>query len=105
MATASLPTTRIALVTGAAQGIGEAIALRLADDGLAVALNDIPQKQELAAVVASAIQRKGGRAILVLGDVSVEGDVASMIDKTVAELGGLDVVSLITYAGPVNAAS
>ena len=99
MATAGLPTIRIALVTGAAQGIGEAIALRLADDGLDVALNDIPQKQELTVAVASAIERKGRRAILVPGDVSVEGDVVSMIDKTVAELGTLDVVSFLTYAG------
>ena len=42
MPAAVLPSTRVALVTGAAQGIGEAISLQLADDGLDIALNDIP---------------------------------------------------------------
>ncbi|OBZ77781.1 Diacetyl reductase [(S)-acetoin forming] [Grifola frondosa] len=79
-------TVRIAFVTGAAQGIGEAIALRLADDGLDVAVNDIaPKGEELAAVV-KAIEAKGRRAIAVPGDVSSEEEMIAMIDKVVEVL-------------------
>ena len=86
------PASRIALVTGAAQGIGEAIALQLADDGLDVAINDIPQKEGQLADVAKAIEAKGRRALIVCGDVSAECDVASVVSRTVTGLGGLDVV-------------
>ncbi|KAI0711419.1 NAD-P-binding protein [Earliella scabrosa] len=86
------PASRIALVTGAAQGIGEAIALQLADDGLDVAINDIPQKEGQLADVAKAIEAKGRRALIVCGDVSAERDVASMVSRTVTGLGGLDVM-------------
>ena len=86
------PASRIALVTGAAQGIGEAIALQLADDGLDVAINDLPQKEGQLADVAKAIEAKGRRALIVCGDVSAEYDVASVVNRTVTGLGGLDVV-------------
>ncbi|OBZ77547.1 L-2,3-butanediol dehydrogenase [Grifola frondosa] len=83
---------RVALVTGAAQGIGESIALRLADDGLDVAVNDIPSKSDQLASVVKAIEAKGRRAVAVPGDVSSETDTITMVDKTVEILGGLDVV-------------
>ena len=83
-----LPATRIAIVTGAAQGIGEAIALRLADDGLDVAIFDLPVKLEQLEAVARSIEDKGRRCLVGTGDVTLEKDVAAMIDKTVHELGG-----------------
>ena len=86
------PLIRVALVTGAAQGIGEAIALQLAQDGLDVAINDIPSKKLQLEEVATAIEGKHRRALVVCGDISSEDDVSSMVSKTVAELGGLDVV-------------
>ena len=85
--------TRVAFVSGAAQGIGLKIALRLADDGLDVAVNDIPSKKAELEEVVSQIKAKGRRAIAITGDVSVEEDVRNAIDKVVADLGGLDVVS------------
>lgn len=84
--------TRVAIVTGAAQGIGRSIALRLAADGLDVAVNDVQsQKQALDAVV-SEIQAKGRKAVALTADVSSEEDVKNMVEKTVEQLGRLDVV-------------
>ncbi|KAI0727482.1 hypothetical protein C8Q72DRAFT_840256 [Fomitopsis betulina] len=88
---------RVAFVSGAAQGIGLKIALRLADDGLDVAVNDLPAKKTELEELVSQIKAKGRRAIAVFGDVSVEDDVRNAIDKVVADLGGLDV--LVANAG------
>ncbi|KAH7907063.1 hypothetical protein BJ138DRAFT_1160996 [Hygrophoropsis aurantiaca] len=82
----------IALVTGAAQGIGQAIALRLANDGFDVALNDIPSKKEQLDTVAREVNATGHKALVVCADVSIEDDVAAMIKVTVEKLGGLDVM-------------
>ncbi|KAI9056942.1 NAD-P-binding protein [Trametes sanguinea] len=92
MSTTTAEPTRIAIVTGAAQGIGEAIALRLADDGLDVAVMDLPAKEAQLEAVAQAIRAKGRRGIAILGDVSVEADMENTVEKTVRELGGVDVM-------------
>ncbi|EED82657.1 predicted protein, partial [Postia placenta Mad-698-R] len=83
---------RVAIVTGAAQGIGRAIALRLADDGIDVALNDVPGNVDNLARVAEEIQAKGRRAITIPGDVSVEVDVKTLVDRTAAALGSVDIM-------------
>lgn len=107
-------TTRIAIVTGAASvGIGRGIALRLAEvggvrnnpanehliygflcyqDGLDVAINDLQEKSEQLEGLAKEIREKGRRCITFCGDVSEEANVKALVDKVVAELGGLDVV-------------
>jgi len=84
--------TRVALVTGAAGDLGRAIALRLADDGLDVAVNDLPSRRDDVQKVVQEIKAKGRKSIPVVGDVSVESDVQEMVNKTVAELGGIDVM-------------
>ena len=87
------PTTKVkvALVTGAARGIGHAIALRLAEDGFDVAVNDLPGTPELDELVKE-IQGKGRRSLCVPADISLEPEVENIIQQVVHELGSLDVV-------------
>ena len=86
-------TPRVALVTGASQGIGRAIALRLARDGIDVAINDISAKKTQIEDVVSEIQGLGRKSIPLIADVSVEEEVKKMVADTVQSLGSLDIVS------------
>ncbi|KDQ22614.1 hypothetical protein PLEOSDRAFT_1109712 [Pleurotus ostreatus PC15] len=92
MSTDSTPTHKVAIITGAAQGIGRAIALQLAADGLAVMISDIASKLDQLNTVAMEIQSKKGRAQVVLADVSSESDVNNLVAKTKEAFGGLDVM-------------
>jgi len=82
----------VALVTGSAQGIGRGIALRLADDGFDIAVNDISANKPNLASLAEEIRSKGRKALEVVADVSVEDEVKGMVESAVKELGGLDVM-------------
>ncbi|KAN0130074.1 hypothetical protein V8E53_012019 [Lactarius tabidus] len=87
----ALTTTKVALVTGAARGIGRAIALRLAHDGLNVAVNDRTSSLELDGLVRE-IESKGRRSLAVPADISLEPEVEKTVQKVVQDLGSLDVM-------------
>ncbi|RDB31129.1 Diacetyl reductase [(S)-acetoin forming] [Hypsizygus marmoreus] len=87
----------VALVTGASQGIGRAIALRLAKDGFDIAINDIPSSKAKLESLSKEITEKGRKVCTAVGDVSSEDAVKNMISTVVKDLGGLDV--LVANAG------
>ena len=87
---------RIALVTGAARGIGKAIALALAEAGADVAVNYRARDAD-ALAVADAVRNLGRRTMTVRADVSDSSAVKSMVDAIADELGGVDV--LVNNAG------
>ncbi|MHC3003971.1 3-oxoacyl-ACP reductase FabG [Gordonia metallireducens] len=85
-----MSTQKTAIVTGAARGIGAAVAKRLADDGLAVAVLDLDA--DACADTVKAITDKGGKAIAVGANVADEASVQAAVEKVAAELGGPTVV-------------
>ncbi|MBM4148127.1 MAG: 3-oxoacyl-[acyl-carrier-protein] reductase [Lentisphaerae bacterium] len=86
---------KVALVTGAARGIGRAIAERLAAEGADIALCDL--KEEWLADTAEAVAGAGRRAIRVAADVGNAAGVQAAVDKVVQELGRVDI--LVNNAG------
>ena len=79
------------IVTGASRGIGQAVALRLAADGFAVAVNYAGSAVKANETV-EAIRAKGGKAIAIQGDVSNEDDVVRLFSETKQAFGRVDVV-------------
>jgi 3-oxoacyl-[acyl-carrier protein] reductase len=94
--TAVLGAKQVAIVTGAARGIGAAIALRLGRDGYAVVVNYAGSADEAATVV-NAICEAGGQAVAVQADVADPSAVRHLFDAAVAQFGGVDV--LVNNAG------
>jgi 3-oxoacyl-[acyl-carrier protein] reductase len=86
----------VALVTGGGTGIGRATSLALARRGAAVAVNYSRSRAEAEETVAE-ITALGGHALAVQADVSRDAEVRAMVERVVAELGGLDL--LVNNAG------
>lgn len=86
---------KVVFITGAAQGIGQAIAVRLASDGADLALYDL--KEEGLQETRAKVEALGRRALTIGDDVTDKQALAAAVDRTVEELGGFDV--MINNAG------
>ncbi len=86
---------KVAAVTGGANGLGEAIALRLGEEGAAVALLD--RDEQRGREVAAQLQERGIRALFATADVTREDQVRAALDQAAQTLGGLHV--LVNNAG------
>jgi 3-oxoacyl-[acyl-carrier protein] reductase len=87
---------KVSLVTGSSRGIGRSIALALAREGSAVAVN-YSTSSEAAGEVAEEIRKLGQKAIVVKADVAVKSDVDAMFKKVIDEFGKIDI--LVNNAG------
>jgi NADP-dependent 3-hydroxy acid dehydrogenase YdfG len=90
---------KVALVTGASSGIGEATALCLAEAGATVALS--ARRVERLTELVARIEGVGGQALAIPGDMAVEADARRAVSETVAAFGRIDV--LINSAGVMQA--
>ena len=97
----SIPTStmegKVALITGGRRGIGKALALAFAEAGADVSICSRTDEGGELEAVADEIRKIGRRALAIKADVSSRVDVENMVGKTVAELGGIDV--LLNSAG------
>lgn len=92
-------TDRVAVVTGAGQGVGEGIARRLAAEGAAVVV--AARRAETGEPVAEAIRAVGGEATCIVTDVTERASIEACIATTVERFGRLDVVVHNAFAGGV----
>jgi len=92
---------KVAIVTGGAQGLGQAICWRLADEGCHVVVADLKEEQakETADAIATRETAQGSKAMAIAVDVTNEEQVEALVEKTVAEFGRLDIV--VSNAGVV----
>ncbi|KAF5323208.1 hypothetical protein D9758_017310 [Tetrapyrgos nigripes] len=90
---------KTAIVTGAAKGIGRSIALRLAQDGFNVAMNDVASQRDRLVSLSEEIRALGlgSESSIHVGDVSVEEEVKGMVEEVERRFGGVDV--MIANAG------
>jgi 3-oxoacyl-[acyl-carrier protein] reductase len=88
--------TRVAIITGSGRGIGRAIALKLAEVGATVVVNDIGDAQPVEAVVKE-IKAMGKQCLAVMADVSSAADVTRLVEETIAAFQHIDI--LVNNAG------
>lgn len=87
-------TGKRALITGGDSGIGRAVAIAYAREGADVALSYLSEEQEDAEDTAALVRAAGRTALLLPGDITEEGHCISLVNQTVSELGGLDILVL-----------
>ena len=85
--------SKVAIITGGARGIGREIALRLAEAGATVAVSDVADAEP----AAEEIRKMGHQSLAVAVDVTSASDVAGMVEKVTAEYGRIDI--LVNNAG------
>ncbi|WP_342616504.1 SDR family oxidoreductase [Rhodoferax sp. GW822-FHT02A01] len=92
----------VAMVTGAGSGIGQRLAIGLAEAGADVACFDLPGQQKGLEATVESIQKLGRKAIISTGDVTQAADLKASVDRIEAELGALSIA--LNCAGIANAA-
>ena len=85
---------KVAVVTGSSRGIGAAIADRLVDDGANVVINYVNNEKAAKGVIDVLNSKRANAAILVKADVSDAAQAQTLLDKTLAALGRIDIVVL-----------
>ncbi|MDE2580433.1 MAG: SDR family oxidoreductase [Rhodospirillales bacterium] len=100
-------TGKVAVVTGSSKGIGRAIAERLAEHGAKVVVSS--RKEDACETVAAGIRAKGGDAIVIPCHIARKDALQSLVDRTIAQWGGIDVLvcnaAVNPYLGPAAGAS
>jgi len=89
---------KVAIVTGAGRGIGEGIALRFAEEGAKLIVNDVSETD--ASRTVEAIKSKGGQAVAVIGSVASRQVAQKMVDIAAKEFGTVDI--LVNNAGIIR---
>ena len=87
---------KVALVTGAARGIGNGIALKLAKDGYSIAIMDVLKKEDVAENI-TPIEETGAEVLYIRGDITSAASRAEVVEETMAKFGRIDV--LVNNAG------
>ena len=83
---------KVAIVTGAATGIGRSIATTMAQEGAAVAIDYIKGQQQKADDLVAQIEKEGGKALAVEADVTKEDQVKHLVEQAVGTFGRLDIM-------------
>lgn len=91
---------KVALIKGGDSGIGRSVAVLYAREGADVALVHLPEEDGDAAEIRAAVEKEGRRCLLLPGDVCNPSFCTEVIERTVAELGGLNV--LVSNAAYLN---
>src|SRR5687768_13257145 len=83
---------KVAVITGGDSGIGRAVAIAFAREGADVAIAYLPDEEEDASRTVELVEKAGRRAVKIPGDLTDEQACQVVIDRTVRELGGIDIL-------------